>query len=378
MESLCKKIKNKQVAFIFGYSSFGKRIFEKIKSLHLDVTIFFCDNSSKKQGSMPEGYVYSVQDANNKHAGSVFILASIYHSKSMYEQLKTLGIKDEDIIRELPDELLSEEKRLEQSNRLERKERLWFEINIAKHCNLNCKGCDHFSPVAKEEFYNLDILKKDLQRLSHIFAKKVDGIYLLCGEPLLCPDITKYMKIVRGNFPEAEIFILTNGILLTTMKLEFWSACKLYGIGIMPTRYPIKVDYERLRLLAEAHGVRFEYFGSSESGRTLWHFPLDLEGKQNPADSFANCRNANSCITLEKGKLYTCSIAANIEIFNNYFNQKLELAESDGVDIYQLNTAKEVMEALAKPMSFCRYCDVKSRTYDHQWELSKRDIKEWS
>ena len=25
-----------------------------------------------------------------------------------------------------------------------------FEIHLAEHCNLNCKGCDNYSPVAEE------------------------------------------------------------------------------------------------------------------------------------------------------------------------------------------------------------------------------------
>jgi len=378
VESLYNKIKKRQVAVIFGYSPFGKRIYEKIKSLKLNVAIFFCDNSSEKQGGAPEGYVYSVKDATKKYVNSVYILASIYHSKSMYEQLKMLGIKDENIIRELPDEILEAEKKFEQTNRLERREKFWFGINVSKHCNLNCKGCDHFSPLSKEKFYDIAVLKKDLQQLSKLLAQKVSGIYLLGGEPLLHPDIIEYMKITREYFPTAEIFILTNGILLVAMKPEFWLACKTYDVGIMPTRYPIKVNYERLQLLAENHGVKYEYFGSSESGRTLWHFPLDLEGKQDPVESFMKCRNANSCITLENGKLYTCSIAVNIEIFNQYFNQRLELTEKDGIDIFKLSTAAEIMAELAKPMPFCRYCDVKNRTYDHKWELSKKDIKEWS
>lgn len=377
MKYLYNKLANKQAVIIFGYSSFGKRIYEKIKAIH--TSVIFCDNSSKKQGSVVYGHsVYSVQDAVEQYVNAVFILASIYHSKDMYEQLKKLGIKDENIISKLPDDILAEEKKNEQINRLKPRKEFWVGINVTKSCNLNCKGCDHFSPLAKDTFYDLAVLKQDLQHLSFLLKEKVSGIYLLGGEPLLCKDIIKYMEAARTYFDTANIGILTNGILLDKMEQEFWSACNLYSVGIMPTRYPINLDYEKLELLTANHGVKYEYFGSSESGRTLWHFPLDLEGEQDPTESFVNCRNANLCITLENGKLYTCSIASNIELFNQYFKQKLELTEKDGVDIYNVNTADEIMEALAKPIPFCRYCDVKNRTYDHQWELSKRDIKEWS
>ena len=28
----------------------------------------------------------------------------------------------------------------------------WLEVHLAEHCNLNCKGCSHFSPLAEKEF----------------------------------------------------------------------------------------------------------------------------------------------------------------------------------------------------------------------------------
>ena len=29
-----------------------------------------------------------------------------------------------------------------------------FEFSLAEHCNLNCVGCAHFSPLAEQEFAN--------------------------------------------------------------------------------------------------------------------------------------------------------------------------------------------------------------------------------
>lgn len=76
--------------------------------------------------------------------------------------------------------------------------------------------------------------------------------------------------------------------------------------------------------------------------------------------------------------LRICSIAPNIKAFNEYLNLHLDLTEDDGIDIYSAKSGDEVLEAMARPMPFCRYCDVKNRTYDHPWQTSKKDIKEWT
>ena len=34
-----------------------------------------------------------------------------------------------------------------------------FNVDVVAHCNLNCKYCDHFAPLAEEEFVDLTQMK---------------------------------------------------------------------------------------------------------------------------------------------------------------------------------------------------------------------------
>ena len=45
------------------------------------------------------------------------------------------------------------------------REKIKFEIHLAEHCNLNCKCCNNFSPLANEEYLNYDIFLRDIQRM---------------------------------------------------------------------------------------------------------------------------------------------------------------------------------------------------------------------
>jgi ABC-2 type transport system ATP-binding protein len=71
------------------------------------------------------------------------------------------------------------------------------EVHLVEHCNLNCKGCYHFSPLAKEEFLFLTEWEKDCKQLSTLFKDRIGHISLMGGEPLLHPDICEFMRITR-------------------------------------------------------------------------------------------------------------------------------------------------------------------------------------
>ncbi|WP_051608641.1 radical SAM protein [Selenomonas sp. FC4001] len=363
---------------IFGYAAVGKKIYERIKKEDSHKRVFFCDNSKDKQGIHGGVMVLSLEDVVTGYNDAAFIVASLRHSKQMYQQLIDVGIPTENISLDLPDDIIGEELAREQKQRMTALDSIHVEVNINKDCNLNCTGCDHFAPIAEADTLELDIFKKDMIRLADVMAGHIHRIILLGGEPLLNKDLLEYVRIARICMPDTEVFIATNGILLGKMDEIFWSVLKENKTGLLVTKYPVKLDYDALRKKVEEKGIVWKYLGSSESGRSLWHFPLDLTGKQNAVDSFLHCANANSCHTLERGRLYTCSIAPNIKAFNRFFEKNVPLADDDGIDIYKAKSADEILKFLAKPIHFCRYCNVKKRTYDHPWRVSKKKIEEWT
>lgn len=370
--------KDMNALVIFGYASIGKRIYEQNVQKVPECNIVFCDNSSAKQGIHDGKKVLSVQEAVRDFSKAKYIIASLRHSKQMHNQLLEAGILSEQIITNLPEYIVREELSNEWKRRLVPLDSIHIEVNINKDCNLNCKGCDHFAPIAEADTLELEIFERDMKRLAEIMAGHIHRIILLGGEPLMNAQLLAYVKIARQFMPDVEIFIATNGTLLSKMSADFWQTLKDNNTGLMVTKYPVKIDYDALKRITEERGVVWEYLGSSESGRSLWHFPLDLSGSQQPMESFIHCVNANSCHTLERGKLYTCSIAPNVKAFNNFFGRNIPLKDEDGIDIFKAKNAEEILKSLARPVNFCRYCNVAGRTYDHDWEVSKKSIKEWT
>jgi hypothetical protein len=215
-----------------------------------------------------------------------------------------------------------------------------------------------------------------MERLSFLLHGVAREMLITGGEPLLNPQINSIVASARKHFSDTKISIVSNGILLSKMPKSFWNACRDNCITISVTRYPLSFAYDNLPMMAEKYGVNFEFFGIAVE-KTTFNFAFDPTGRQNAYESFVNCFMANFCINLYDGKLATCSPILHIDRLNCAFSLNMKLCTDDYIDIYKAKDGQEIMTFLSKPIPFCRYCDVKRRTYDNPWSTTKRKIDEW-
>jgi MoaA/NifB/PqqE/SkfB family radical SAM enzyme len=273
---------------------------------------------------------------------------------------------------------------LSSKKRLARRTSMRLDVPVTEHCNLNCKHCCTFSPIAEKIFLDTEAYEKNLKKLVEIVRDKMDEILLAGGEPLLHPKLIEIIKMTRQYFMATTIKILTNGILLEKQSDEFWNTCGQNNIIVEITKYPIKLEFERILEKAGIYGVKFGYWGESGGGgaikeplKTMWKRPFDLDGKQDVKKSWKYCNEANYCIRLRNGKLYTCATIPCVEHFNNYFGKNLEVKESDYIEIDKINNLDELLDFFCTPKQFCRYCKRKDVFPGQKWAVSKRDLEEW-
>lgn len=368
----------KKMVVIAGYCPSGIYLKNDILQINPNIEILFCDNAVVKLGRDGENMVVSFEEAAT-YKETVFMIASLMSGKSMKKQLIDLGVNPDNIIYEQLRSYL--EKKMEnysESRRLTPQKYLRMEISLAEHCNLNCKYCSHFSSIAEKEFLNIDQYEKDMKRMSELLGGKSDKIYLLGGEPLLYPEIIRCMEITRECFNFSRIILLTNGLLIPKMTKEFWEACRNNKIVIEITKYPIAFEYDKAFQKLEEERIECQYMRDSDVSCTFDKYRLDLEGNQDPYFSFTHCSMANQCHLLKKGKIYTCSVIGCIEHFNKKFGCELDVNENDYVDIYQVKSGDEMLKRLSRPADFCRFCNVKERVRNLPFEISKREIQEWT
>jgi glycosyltransferase involved in cell wall biosynthesis len=254
----------------------------------------------------------------------------------------------------------------------------YFALNIVDHCNLRCKGCDHFAPLADNYCVPLATIESDLHQFSKILKGELLSLAIMGGESLLHPQLKEIMIFARSYFPRTKIRLRTNGILLNRQDDDFWRTCREQNIDVIVTKYPINLDFDNMEKKAALHRVTYGYDNTSrEVTKTSYKIPLDIAGKQDPETNFRNCFHANTYPLLMEGRLYTCTVAPNVHHFNKSFGTSLELKDDDFLNIYSVMEASEIYDFLSTPKPFCRYCDVGHRSYGHKWERSKKAMDEW-
>ena len=261
--------------------------------------------------------------------------------------------------------------------------KIQFEVHLAEHCNLNCAGCNHFSPLAEPEFVDPEEFSRDFGRMGELFHHDCTRIFLMGGEPLLHPEIVKLMKTARAAFPDTLIVVYTNGLLLLQKDTDFWRACHDNNIRIMISTYPINLDVPAIKEKAKQFGVSLAWTSAPDAALRDSSFvvsPIDISGSGDITKSFAFCFESNKCITLKHGKLFTCVFAAHAHHFSKYFGIDIPITETDYVDIYKENNGDTVLEKLSRPIPACRYCSGGRFTRSSrkvQWGHSQKDISEW-
>jgi molybdenum cofactor biosynthesis enzyme MoaA len=210
-------------------------------------------------------------------------------------------------------------------------------VYAVQHCNLNCKCCTAFSPIAEESFLNMESYKTDMAKLAELTGKHLSIFYITGGEPLLHPQITDIFSIARQHFPETEICFMTNGLLLLKMAETFWDNLRQNNITINLSRYPIHLDIDKIREKAKKHTIRFDYVGGSDVPvKSMWKYPLDIEGSQPLKRSYRICTQINRCVTMKDGIIYPCNTIAGIEHFNKHFKKNLEVSPQDILELHKV------------------------------------------
>lgn len=244
----------------------------------------------------------------------------------------------------------------------------YIETHIVNHCNLKCRGCSHFSGLAKEYYKPLGDFEREMKALSE--KEDIRTIRIMGGEPLLHPQWFNFLLVARAYFPNSQVVLVTNGILLSKLR-EYIDALNENQITVCLSEYHLKLkDRDILGKL--------KYREIHEKGN-LYNISLDLNGKQDINEAYKYCDLARyGWYFFKDGRLYNCCIFANIDIFIEKFNADIQYDIDDiSIDV-ATHTADEIEKFLTTPHKACKYCDTRKRMQTHiRHGISKEVIEEW-
>ena len=246
-----------------------------------------------------------------------------------------------------------------------------LEVNIADGCNLNCKGCLHFSNLYnRNDFPDLDDLLKAIECVSQnceIFQFRILG-----GEPLLNPEIENFLIKLRMILPNSDIAVISNGILIPRMNTSLFCKMKENYVGFNLTLYKptLKMKdaiYNTLKMNEVA-------FGSHEAQTDK--FEKFLMENPNAIDR----RTYEKCVprgifVIKDNCLYKCPMEAYIGKYCSTYN--VHFPEPCGINVFKIRDRwSEVIDELyMKPRELCQYCSDESELYE--WSNGKPEKEDW-
>lgn len=243
----------------------------------------------------------------------------------------------------------------------------YLEFHIEDSCNMNCKACEHYSPLVKKTNDSrmvFEDVERDFLRLKELIDS-IGRIRILGGEPLLNPELPKYVRMVRKIYPVADIFVVTNALLLDKLLDGAYEAMREANAYFMVSYYPPlegKLD------------AKIEYANSK--GVDVYKTPLikefsmrqNLNGNNDPAEEFDKCFQS-TCNNLYKGRIAACMLPFMTHYFNETFDKVIP--EDGAIDIYDNGlTTEELKKRLETPFERCAYC---GNPINVPWQQAKRE-----
>lgn len=232
-----------------------------------------------------------------------------------------------------------------------RRELPYLELHLVDHCNLHCRGCGHFSSLAKPAFADRAQYAADLGRLAALF-RNVRRLRLMGGEPLLHPEAAEFIAIGRTCFPQADLRFVTNGVLLSKAPARFWETCRNTRTVIDLTVYPpCEARRDEWRRLCARARVAL----NDSPPLSTFYAHMNLKGTTPPDQAFRSCRSRFYCPFLQAGRLYPCGLPA----LAHYFNEKFGacIPDAEGIDIHAPGlTGRAILRRLNRPVRTCAWC----------------------
>ncbi len=231
-----------------------------------------------------------------------------------------------------------------------------LEVDIVDHCNLNCRACGKLSNIANEKYLDIEVFRHDLKRLKELYSN-IKLFRLMGGEPLLHPKVSEFVKAARHYFPNASIRVVTNGLLLTSDKIDknlfeiMHNCAALFDISMyLPTT---KIWFSILEVLRK-NNIRYNIT------EPINIFSRRLtQDRKNYKEAFYKCEIG--CTTLREGYITRCERGRLLKKLAEYFGANID-EKVFGTGFYNIHDDEIDGYKLKKmlydnPFPACSYCE---------------------
>lgn len=355
---------------LWGCGKNANRLDEYIKRYCKDIEIVaWCDKNKSANNHDNNKDMVSIEKAMEMClSGMVDGILPTVNSRILNEivyELKQVGIKDFYYIFEND---LNNKNGIIRKITTEKPSLEYFEFHVCDHCNLMCQGCLHLSNVCEENFADITKFSEDIERMKKIFSA-IHTIKLLGGEPLLNKNLGDFITRTREVFPEAEIRIATNGLLIEERISDLYKIMNSCNAKFFISAYP-PTRNKKKNIIEVCNKYNVSYFFTENIDK--FRKQTDPSGGNDIKESFEECRSQMGyCFGLRDGKLSPC-VSFYIKMLNERFNINIPITDHDEFDIYKYYSGWDLIEKLYKPIPLCEYC---GKSIEFDWKCGCKDVR---
>jgi hypothetical protein len=253
-----------------------------------------------------------------------------------------------------------------------------FELHVVEHCNLRCANCCNMSPLVAEE--TLTALQVGDLCAQMAAVLDVDVFKIMGGEPLMHPDIAGVLRAVRASGISPKVRLFTNGLLLASMKPEFWSGLDELTISSYSSAPAKPALLALARAQAKAHGFVLNIKEVGAFSQVL--SPAFRSDRAEVERTFERCWLRHRCLVVRHERFFMCTRAAYAEDFlaraacepvpPGYALDR----ERDGVPLAAPELPRRLVEYMnrAAPLAACHHCLGGDGALEPHHQLSKTDV----
>ena len=251
----------------------------------------------------------------------------------------------------------------------------YLETNVVDHCNLNCKGCAHFSNIYDNNYVDLFKYERDIKLISQKF--NVYYFRILGGEPLLHPDFSELLNISRRTLPNTKIVVVSNGLLLDKLDEKVIKSFVDNDIIISISLYePTNKKIDKILNILNANKITYlindDFFSPIEPIKKF-QTRLTLENNNNGDKVSKECIG-RFCRFLRDGKIAKCFYPLLIEILNKRYGTNYVVSRDDYIELSAISSGWDAIKKLNNSTPFCNYCGENITEFD--WEGFHKNDKE--
>jgi organic radical activating enzyme len=253
-----------------------------------------------------------------------------------------------------------------------------FELHVTEHCNLRCAHCCNTSPYLSDKTLAPSMIAETLAKMSSVLH--ADVFKIMGGEPLLHPEITEVLRVVKASGVADVVRLFTNGLLLAQMDDAFWRELDHLTVSSY-TSAPVRPEHlamieEKARAFDVVLNIKPVEAFSQVMHNERRHDDVGIQ------KTYDDCWLRHRCLVARDGRFFICTRSAylvdmheRVSLIEPYADAARR-RDDDSVALSDPDLGEKLVALLNRrtPLNACRFCLGGDGPREKHTQLRRDDV----